>query len=133
MLLTLALLAAPFYADDWPKEPARCRPVPLVAVKPGGFLGQRINANRRSLMEGLKSPIPRRFEARVAGREPGPETNRLASDSDLYKWMEGAAYMLALTRDVELERELERIAGLVIQCQQPDGYINTQVPPNVRF
>lgn len=133
MLLTLALLAAPFYAADWPAEPARCRPVPLVSVKPGGFLGRHIEANRRSLLEGLKSPIPRRFEARAAGREPGPETNRLASDSDLYKWMEGAAYMVALTRDPTLERELERIAALVIQCQQPDGYINTQVPPNIRF
>ncbi len=124
---------SPVYAADWPEARARCHPVPLNNVRASGFLGRRIQANARSLMEGLKSPVPRGFEARAAGREPGPETKRLAADSDLYKWMEGAAYTLALTGDRAMGRELERIAGLVIACQQKDGYINTQTPPNRRF
>jgi uncharacterized protein len=120
-------------AADWGPKFARCRPVPLTRVKPAGFLGARVAANTRSLMKGLQSPIPRRFEALAAGRVPGPETSRLASDSDLYKWMEGAAYMYSATRDETLGHELERIAALVIAQQKPDGYINTQVPPSSRF
>ncbi len=120
-------------AGDWSAGQAKVRPVPLKNVQAGGFLGGRIALNARSVLKGLESPIPRRFETRIAGREPGSETNRLASDSDLYKWIEGASYMVALTGDAEVEKQLERIAGLVIACQKPDGYINTQVPPNVRF
>ncbi len=120
-------------AGDWPAAHARCRPVPLACVRPEGFLGRRIHANLKSLILGLDSPIPRGFEARAAGRQPGPETRRLAADSDLYKWIEGAAYTFALTRDERLGRELDRIAKLVNACQQADGYINTQVGPNRRF
>jgi hypothetical protein len=39
--------------------------------------------------------------------------------------------VLAATADVDIQRELGRIAGLVIACQIPDDYINAQVPPNV--
>jgi hypothetical protein len=121
------------FAADWPAGHAICRPVPLNCVEARGFLGRRIKANVRSILEGLKSPIPRGFEARAAGREPGPETRRLAADSDLYKWLEGAAYVAAATGDKDIRHVLDRIVGLVLACQKPDGYINTQVPPNVRF
>ena len=73
---------------DWPGERAKCRPVPLGHVQPSGFLGERIARNLDSLLAGLESPIPRGFEARARGQEPPPETNRLAADSDLYKWFE---------------------------------------------
>jgi len=121
------------FAGDWPADRAICRPVPLTHVRPDGFLGRRILQNRESLLKGLDSPIPRRFEALVSGRQPGPETNRLASDSDLYKWIEGASYMVALRGDTSLEQQLDRISRLVVACQKDDGYINTQAPPNVRF
>ena len=121
------------YAADWRAVHARCRPVPLTHVHPAGFLGRHIDLNRRSILKGLDSPVPRRFEARAEAREPGPETNRLAADSDLYKWIESAAYMVAATGDKEIERQLDRIAALVVASQKPDGYINTQVPPNIRF
>ncbi len=136
-LLLVASIAAPeqspYYVADWPWAHARSRPVPLRHVRAEGFLGRRIQANVRSILAGLESPIPRRFEARARGAEPGPETDRLASDSDLFKWLEGAAYAFAVTRDPALGGELERIARLVLAAQQPDGYINTQVPPNRRF
>ncbi|MCP5120497.1 MAG: hypothetical protein GY953_57620, partial [bacterium] len=124
---------AAVYAADWPPANASCRPVPLRSVSPKGFLGRRIELNTPSLLKGLQSPIPRRFEALADGQKPGPETDRLAADSDLYKWMEGAAYMVALTRDPRLAKELERIGSLVVAQQHDDGYINTQVPPNSRF
>ncbi len=120
-------------AADWPAAFARCHPVPLRSVEARGFLGERIRRNTTSLLKGLDSPFPKGFEARAAGKEPGPETRRLAADSDLYKWMEGAAYMIAVTGDKEVERQLERVGSLVLKSQHADGYINTQVPPAVRF
>ena len=118
---------------DWPTTWAQCRPVPLRQIRISGFLGKRIDAHLPSVLLGLESPIPRDFEARANGREPPPETCRLAADSDLYKWLEGACYLYAYTGDWRLKGEIDRIAGWILACQQPDGYINTQVPPNQRL
>jgi len=49
-----------------------------------------------------------------------------AADSDLYKWLEGACYVFARTKDPAIKKEIDRIAGLIIKCQDDDGYINTQ-------
>lgn len=43
--------------------------------------------------------------------------------SDLYKIMEGAAYLLALERDTAIERQLDRIINLIADAQQSDGYL----------
>jgi len=98
-----------------------------------GFLGERVEANRASLLAGLDSPIPRRFQALSRGDTPGSETERLASDSDLYKWIEGASYALAYRPDGRLRAALDEMVTLVIGQQQPDGYLNTQVPPFERL
>jgi DUF1680 family protein len=42
--------------------------------------------------------------------------------SDLYKVMEGAAYLLTLERDVELERQMDQIIDYIADAQQADGY-----------
>jgi len=121
------------HVADWPNGHAKCRPVPLTHIKASGFLGKRINANLNSILIGLKSALPRGFEARAKGEEPGPECNRLAADSDLYKWIEAASYVYAYTGSEKVRKALDRIARLVVACQKDDGYINTQVPPKKRF
>lgn len=50
-----------------------------------------------------------------------PFTHRFVS-SDLYKVMEGAAYLLTLDRDSELEKEMDRIIDIISEAQQKDGY-----------
>ncbi len=50
-----------------------------------------------------------------------PFTHRYVS-SDLYKVMEGAAYLLKLERDPELEKEMDRIIDIISEAQQDDGY-----------
>ena len=50
-----------------------------------------------------------------------PFTHRFVS-SDLYKVMEGAAYLLKLERDPELEQEMDRIIDIIADAQQKDGY-----------
>jgi uncharacterized protein len=120
-------------AADWPATHATCTPIPLTDVALTGYLGRYVTQNRDSVIAALASPIPRGFEARAAGQTPGPETDRLAADSDLYKWLEGACYVYARTQDAELRAEIDRIAELILACQCDDGYINTQVPPYERF
>lgn len=46
-------------------------------------------------------------------------------DSDVAKWLEGAAYSLAQNPDEELERRCDEIIELIGEAQQKDGYLNT--------
>ncbi|MDD4515854.1 beta-L-arabinofuranosidase domain-containing protein [Massilibacteroides sp.] len=50
-----------------------------------------------------------------------PFPHRFVS-SDLYKVMEGAAYLLELERDPALEKEMDRIIDIIAEAQQKDGY-----------
>ena len=57
-------------------------------------------------------------------------------DSDVAKWMEGAAYILAKHRDDELEAKVESLIDKIEQHQTEDGYFNTYftvVEPGKRF
>ncbi len=51
-----------------------------------------------------------------------PFVHRYVS-SDLYKIMEGAAYLLAVEPDAELERRMDGIIDIIAAAQQPDGYL----------
>ena len=44
-------------------------------------------------------------------------------DSDLYKVMEGAAYLLQLREDPELEKTLDQLANLIADAQHENGYL----------
>lgn len=46
-------------------------------------------------------------------------------DSDVAKWLEGAAYSLAQYPDAELEKRCDGIIELIGEAQQKDGYLNT--------
>jgi len=51
-----------------------------------------------------------------------PFTHRFVS-SDLYKVMEGAAYILMIEKDPELEKEMDEIIDIIAEAQQDDGYL----------
>lgn len=46
-------------------------------------------------------------------------------DSDVAKWLEAAAYSLALRKDEALERRCDEMIALIGRAQQKDGYLNT--------
>ena len=46
-------------------------------------------------------------------------------DSDVYKWLEEAAYALAYHPDPELKALRDRTVNLIARAQQPDGYLDT--------
>ena len=43
--------------------------------------------------------------------------------SDLFKVMEGAAYLLTLKKDLELEKQMDEIIDIIAAAQCPDGYL----------
>ena len=47
------------------------------------------------------------------------------SDSDVYKWLEGASYSLALKADSALEATVDDVIARIGAAQMPDGYLNT--------
>ena len=58
---------------------------------------------------------------------PKPFTHRFVS-SDLYKVMEGAAYLLMIERDPALERQLDKIIAVIAAAQRDDGYLYVRRP-----
>ncbi len=68
------------------------------------------------------------FQQAIALREGKPHGEHYGfvfQDSDLYKWMEAAAYSLMWRPDSQLEQELEQAVELISKAQLPDGYMDT--------
>lgn len=63
--------------------------------------------------------------AKAAGLMEGEFEGIYFNDSDVYKVLEGAAYLLMSDRDPELEAEIDRIIELIAAAQEPDGYLCT--------
>ena len=110
---------------------ARLRAVPIGDVTlHDGLWQRRIAANR-------EHGIPRlleRMESRGSVdnfRIGQPATSGLVrrgywfSDSDVYKWLEAAAWSLAAHPDPGLGDVVSRVVDAIVGAQDPDGYLNT--------
>jgi DUF1680 family protein len=62
---------------------------------------------------------------RAAGKRELPFRGYFYNDSDVYKWLEAAAWSLMGEDDPDLTRQLETVIDLIKKAQQPDGYLNT--------
>ncbi|MBQ8990360.1 MAG: glycoside hydrolase family 127 protein, partial [Prevotella sp.] len=140
-LLTIALTAALVLPMSAAKQKGQAHgypinPVPFTAVKvaPGTFWGQRLEASR-------KVTIPLAFSK---CEETGRYTNfsnaaehlkdpskvftvsGLAfDDTDPYKTLEGAAYILQTYPDKKLEAYCDSVIDVIGSAQEPDGYLYT--------
>jgi hypothetical protein len=121
------------FLDDSPN--ARQHPVPVQAVHVGeGFWSQRRRAvTDRSLPSLLllleDHGVVDNFR-RLAGRPELPRRGPLYTDSDLYKWIEGAAWAIASneTSDsarAQLKGDVDSLIGHIVAAQEPSGYLNT--------
>lgn len=61
----------------------------------------------------------------AAGLCAGEFYGMVFQDSDVAKWLEGAAYSLIVKPDEKLEERMDAIIGIIEKAQQPDGYLNT--------
>jgi DUF1680 family protein len=120
-----------------------CGPVAPSGVAPGGFspvcgevrlsggaLGERQNRNETvGLRHGWRmlqaSGVAGNFELVASGR--GVYSGETYSDSDFYKWLEGAIWQSQMGLAGDLEEAVERSVALVARAQLPDGYVNTYV------
>jgi len=109
---------------------AKRRAVPVAQVRiEDEFWGPRLETNRKvTLPHNLKQcEETGRISnfARAAKLEEGKYEGRFYNDSDVYKVLEGAAYVLAMHPDEQLEARIDAIIDKIAAAQQPDGYINT--------
>src|SRR6478735_7913669 len=61
---------------------------------------------------------------RAAGTMPGPFHGRYFNDTDVYKWLEAAAWALAMEDDPALDRLVDEVIAIVGAAQLPDGYLD---------
>ena len=79
----------------------------------------------RDEVEGAeKSNAIRNFRM-AAKEESGEFYGMVFQDSDVAKWLEAAAYSLALKEDPALRARISEIVALIGRAQQADGYLNT--------
>ncbi len=118
----------------------RLTPVPFTQVTfSDGLLAERQATNRRAAIPAVHQQMAAtgRLEALKMQWKPGdPYTPHIFWDSDVAKWLEGAAYSLATHPDPALEALVEEAVSLLVAVQQPDGYLNsyfTQMAPQARW
>lgn len=114
-----------------PTEKSKCivSPVEIGNVKLEGFLGKRLEINRKVSIPSLYKNFEKygtidNFKI-VTGIKKGEITRRLATDSDLYKWMEAVSWDLQNFYDEEKEKILDYLIKLIEKTQEKSGYIDT--------
>ncbi|MBL7187232.1 MAG: glycoside hydrolase family 127 protein [Phycisphaerae bacterium] len=62
----------------------------------------------------------------AAGLEKGQFAGTHWQDAWVYKWLESACYINAVTGDKELGEQIDGIVEVIARAQQPDGYLASQ-------
>jgi uncharacterized protein len=111
------------------RSKAKVSPVNIGDVKVAGFWGDKMRINREVSIPTLyknflKYGTVDNFRI-LSGEKEGNITRRLATDSDLYKWMEAVSYDLLNQYDEERARLLDNLVSLIGKVQEKTGYINT--------
>ncbi len=74
------------------------------------------NLNKHGNLDNLRLAI-----GEIQGQFRGPQF----MDSDIYKWLEAAAYELGRKSDEDLLQKVNECISLLEKVQQPDGYLNS--------
>ena len=113
-------------------------PVPFTAVKvaPGTFWGQRLEASRNTTVPLAFSKCEsegryRNFDNAAAHLKDPSKVFKVNGvgysfdDTDPYKTLEGAAYILQTYPDSRLEAYCDSVIDIIAKAQEPDGYLYT--------
>ena len=129
-VLTCTVLLAPSYADDragkYPIDP-----VPFTSVKvTDQFWGQRLKANREVTIPLAFSKCEEtgRYDNFVKAAHPSEDYKvggYSFDDTDVYKTIEGASYLLQTYPDKKLKKYIDSVLVIVAAAQEPDGYLFT--------
>ncbi|MBE6617680.1 MAG: glycoside hydrolase family 127 protein [Ruminococcaceae bacterium] len=105
----------------------------------GGFWKAKEDLNRDVTMQAVYDRFTEsgRIDAfRCDWKEGMDKQPHFFWDSDVVKWMEGAAYCLSRKADAELEKKVEDLIDLIEKNRDENGYFNiyfTVVEPEGRF
>jgi DUF1680 family protein len=62
----------------------------------------------------------------AAGIEKGQFKGTHWQDAWIYKWLESACYIYAVTGETKLDEQMDKIIDVIAMAQRPDGYIASQ-------
>lgn len=118
------------HIDNHNSQYTQFHSLPLGQIKMSpGFWQERQSLNREvSLKDGYRKLHEHGNFANLklaAGEIKGEYRKPQFMDSDIYKWLEAAAYELNRKPDNELEDMVNEAIGLLEKVQQPDGYLNS--------
>jgi len=106
-------------------------PVPFTSVKvDGGFWGQRLQASREVTVPLAFSKCEetgryRNFENAAHPSDTIHVGGFSFDDTDVYKTIEGASYLLQTFPDIKLKNYIDSVLVIVAGAQEPDGYLYT--------
>ena len=119
-------------AQTYPISPV---PFTSVSIEQGTFWGQRLKASRDVTIPLAFSKCEsegryKNFE--IAARQlKGEDTSEVKvggysfDDTDVYKTIEGASYLLQTYPDKKLKAYIDSVLAIVATAQEPDGYLYT--------
>ena len=136
ILLLIASCQLPFIsmvsAQTYPIQPV---PFTSVSIEQGTFWGQRLQASRDVTIPLAFSKCEsegryKNFE--IAARQlKGEDTSKVKvkgysfDDTDPYKTIEGASYLLQTYPDKKLKAYIDSVLDIIAAAQEPDGYLYT--------
>ena len=131
IILTTAALALLSCQQNAPQTGYPIGQVPFTDVKvTDPFWGQRLQASREVTIPLAFSKCEEtgRYDNFVRATQPD-STYHVGGfpfdDTDVYKTIEGASYLLQTYPDAALEAYIDSVLVLVAAAQEPDGYLNT--------
>ena len=136
MMALAAAVALPLQAKQKTGQtgyPVSQVPFTSVKISPNTFWGQRIKAAREVTvpLAFSKCQSQGRYENFVRAAHPSDSYNveKLEplpfDDTDVYKTIEGASYLLQTYPDKKLEAYIDSVLNIVAAAQEPDGYLYT--------
>lgn len=133
LIITTAVLAVAACTGNGPKLSASypIDQVPFTEVKvTDSFWGQRLKASREVTIPLAFSKCEETGRYDNFVRSLTPDSTYAVGgysfdDTDVYKTIEGASYILQTYPDKELESYIDSVLVLVAAAQEPDGYLNT--------
>lgn len=133
VLLLMAALSLPIMAQQARIEsgyPYEGVAFTQVKLSPNSFWGQRIKAAHDVTipLAFSKCETEGRYENFRKATHPSDQNQCTAfpfDDTDVYKTIEGASYMLQTFPDKGMEAYIDRVLDIVAAAQEPDGYLYT--------
>lgn len=140
-ILTICSVAATCVVSAGNESPAHgypIEPVPFTSVKVSDmFWGDKLEASHKTTVPLAFSKCEEsgRYQNFVKATTPCDTFNVGGfpfDDTDVYKTIEGASYLLQTYPDKKMEAYIDSVLVLVAAAQEPDGYLNTSYTMNPR-